>query len=595
MFCFVTAVIKADDVVLPDGMIALTGEDVQVTAVQIMNRATATKPIAKISDKVIFTASTEAYGEEIWVSDLTKLGTKMIKDINPGTSSSNPKWLTAVGDLVYFVASTDDLGEELWVTDGTSDGTKIVKDIYIGATGSTPFGLTAFGNKLLFFAMDEESEFLPVIDPEKPEKWLWITDGTVEGTERIGDTPTIESSYGGQHGQIVPCGERAFFPGYDLINNESLWITDGTKEGTKIVKNINPRPSTGTFATASGAINWLTNVNDKLLVFRAETVSEVTGTIDVGNEIWISDGTAEGTKWIGFDFAKGEVNGVPRQTQFALSKSFGDTLFFRADDGVHGVEACIFDISKPIVEGVNPRMFYDINHWNNDPSRPSWAGQFTIFKNHLYINANGSYFLPESENPDQERATGQSLWRAPLSLDTCLYQAQIWEMEIFPGNNGDGCDWFTEVNGKLFFSALNMANNKELWVIKDTDIAPELVVDLPENGLPCQLTAIGTDLVFVSAGNKVLYKYATGSSSGIKNQKVGKESVLIYPNPASDIVKVNTNQEIGALEIYSMNGILLKSVLNQSEITVSEYSHGIYFLKIVFQNDNVHYSKFSVK
>ncbi|MCK9508186.1 MAG: hypothetical protein M0Q54_07090, partial [Pigmentiphaga sp.] len=502
MFCFITAVIKADDVVLPDGMIALTGEGVQVTAVDNMNISTANKPIAVINKKVVFTASTETNGEEIWISDLTVSGTQLIKDINPGAAGSNPKWLTAVGNLVYFVATTDDLGEELWVTDGTADGTRLVKEIYPGTTGASPFGLTAYGDKLMFFAMDEESEFLPVIDPEKAEKWLWITDGTEEGTERIGDTPTKETNYDGQNGRIIVSGNKAFFVGYDIPNNESLWVSDGTKEGTKVIKNINPRAATGIFETASGAVDWMVNVNDKLIVFRAETVSEVTGTTDVGNEIWTSDGTAEGTQWIGFDFAKGEVNGVPRQTQFALTYAYGDTLFFRADDGVHGVEPCVMDISKPYAEGVNPRQFYDINHWNNDPSRPSWPSQFARYKNHVYIQANGGYFLPESENPEQEFGSGQCLWRAPLSLDTILYQKQIWDMEIFPGNSADGCNWFTEVNDMLFFSALNMANNKELWVIKDTDSAPELVVDLPDNGQPCQLSAVGTDLVFVSAGNQ---------------------------------------------------------------------------------------------
>ena len=593
LFVF-TTVHKANDVVLPTGMIALTGTDVQVTSTDNLNRTKSEKPMVKTSSKkLIFTATTTAYGEAIWISDLSPAGTKMIKDINVGTLSANPKWLTAVGDLVYFVATTDAAGEELWVTDGTEAGTKMIKDIYPGVTGAAPFGLTAFGTKLLFFAMDEDSEFLPVIDPTKAEKWLWVTDGTDEGTVRIGDTPTKETNYDSWNGNIVKCGNKAFFVGYDLSNNESLWSTDGTKNGTKVVKNINPKAATGTFATAPAAIDWLVNVNDKWVVFRAETVEEVTGTTAVGGEIWVSDGTENGTKWIGFDFAKGEVNGVPRMTQFAVTKSYGDTLFFRADDGIHGVEPCIFDLSKPISEGVNPRQFYDINHWNNNPTLHSWSSQFTIYKNHLYLQANGGYFLPNSENPTLQRGTGYSLWRSPLSLDTCLYQAQIWNMEIFPGNNGDGCNWFTEVNGLLFFAALNMANNKELWVIKDTQIAPELVVDLPANGLPCHLTGIETDLCFVSAGSKVLYKYNT-QITGVNETGINKELVKIYPNPTVDLIRVLTDKSIKQLEAYSLNGNLLKSGLSTSEMDVAGFAKGIYILKISFNDGNTHYSKFSV-
>jgi len=593
-FSLMTSLLFADEVVLPTGMMALTGSDVQVTSTDNMNRTKSEKPMVKTSsNKLFFTATTTAHGEEIWISDLSLAGTKMIKDINEGTLSANPKWLTVVGDLVYFVATTDAAGEELWVTDGTEAGTKMIKDIYPGVTGAAPFGLTAFGTNLLFFAMDEESEFLPVIDPTKAEKWLWVTDGTEAGTIRIGDTPAKETNIDGMEGQLVKSGNKVFFAGYDLVNNESLWITDGTKTGTKVIKNINPTSTTGTFATGSAAIDWLTNVNDKWVVFRAETVSEITGTTGIGSEIWVSDGTDAGTKWIGIDFAKGEANGVPLSTGFAITKAYGDTLFFRANDGVHGTEPCIFDLSKPVVDGVNPRQFFDINHWGKNPLLHSWPSQYTIYKGHLYMQANGGYFLPNSEAPTQERGTGYSLWRAPLTLDTCLYQAQIWNMEIFPGNNHDRCDWLTVVNDKLFFAALNMANNKELWVIESTETAPRLIVDLPANGLPCQLKSVETDLCFVSAGSKVLYKYNT-QITGVKETGMNNELVKIYPNPTIDLVRVLTDKSIKQLDAYSLNGNLLKSEYSTSEISVAGFAKGIYILKISFNDGNIHYSKFSV-
>ena len=509
--------IKAD-VVLPDGMSALTGADVKVTSVDNQNRTKCEKPMVKTgNNKLFFTASTATAGEEIWVSDLTVAGTQMIKDLNVGTDGSNPKWLTAIGNLVYFVATDATSGEELWVTDGTGAGTRMIKDIYTGSVGSSPAGLTALGSKLLFFAMDEISEFTPVIDPSKAEKWLWVTDGTDAGTIRIGDTPTKFTNYDGDAGNIVKCGNNAFFVGYDLTNNESLWITDGTTTGTKVVKNINPRVATGTFATAPAAIDWITNVNDKKVMFRAETVSEVTGTTDVGSEIWLSDGTAAGTNWIGFDFAKGEAGGLPIGTQFATTKAYGDTIFFRASDGIHGVEPCFFDLAKPIVEGINPRQIFDVNHWANTPQYDSWPSQFAKYKTDVYIQANGGYFLPSSQTPTQESGSGYSLWRSPIStLDTCLFAKQVWETDVFPGGGTDNCHWFSEVNGRLFFSAMNQANNQELWVIDNPQTAPVLVADLPSNGLPCQLLGVDNNLYFVSNGSQVLYKYNT-VSPGLDN------------------------------------------------------------------------------
>ncbi len=582
--------------ILPTGMTALTGSDVQVTSVDNMNRTKAEKPVVKTQNNLVFfTASTTEFGEEIWVTDGTVAGTKMLKDINAGTLSANPKWLTAVGNTVYFVATTAANGEELWMTDGTEAGTKLVKDIYEGSVGSAPFGLTAFNSSLMFFAMDEESEFTPVIDPSKAEKWLWITDGTEAGTKRIGNTPTKETNYDGHAGNIVKCADKAFFVGYDLINNESLWVTDGTAAGTKVVKNINPRAATGTFSTASGAIDWLENINNKKVIFRAETVSEVTGTVDVGSEIWLSDGTAEGTNWIGIDFAKGQVNGVPLGTGFGTTHAYGDTLFFRANDGVHGVEPCVFDISKPIVENVNPRQFFDINRWGKNPVFHSWPSQFVPYQGHLYIQANGGYFLPNSENPTQEFASGYSLWRTPLNtLDTCIYHKQIWNMEIFPGNKADACTWFTEVSSKLFFAALNADNNKELWMFKNSTTAPELVVDLQGNGLPCQLTDLNGNLLFVSAGTKKMYKYELATTAA-KNIGANATHLVVYPNPSSGVINLSTDKAISGVVIVDLMGKQMHTQSFDSNIDISQLTKGIYILKAMFVDGTVQHAKFTLK
>lgn len=49
--------------------------------------------------------------------------------------------------------------------------------------------MVILGDKVLFTARDEESEMMPVVDPETPESWIWISDGTEEGTVRIASIP----------------------------------------------------------------------------------------------------------------------------------------------------------------------------------------------------------------------------------------------------------------------------------------------------------------------------------------------------------------------------------------------------------------------
>lgn len=126
---------NAEDIVLPAGMTALLPPGAQITssylAQNVVSRTKDEKPLVVTpSGLMFFTASTDTSGEELWISDGTPGGTRMVADIAPGAESSDPKWLTVVGDKVFFSASTPDEGAELWVSDGTAGGTRLVKDIY---------------------------------------------------------------------------------------------------------------------------------------------------------------------------------------------------------------------------------------------------------------------------------------------------------------------------------------------------------------------------------------------------------------------------------------------------------------------------------
>jgi ELWxxDGT repeat protein len=90
----------------------------------------------------------------LWKSDGTTSGTVMVKDINSGSGSSYPNYLTAVGNTLYFKATDGTYGEELWKSDGTASGTVMVKDIRSGSGSSSPSYLTAVGNTLYFQAND---------------------------------------------------------------------------------------------------------------------------------------------------------------------------------------------------------------------------------------------------------------------------------------------------------------------------------------------------------------------------------------------------------------------------------------------------------
>src|SRR5262249_49407522 len=71
---------------------------------------------------------------QLWKTDGTSAGTKLVKDIYPGPASSDPLALTYIKQMNrwFFTAEDGVHGRELWVSDGTSGGTKMVKDVYSG-------------------------------------------------------------------------------------------------------------------------------------------------------------------------------------------------------------------------------------------------------------------------------------------------------------------------------------------------------------------------------------------------------------------------------------------------------------------------------
>jgi ELWxxDGT repeat protein len=95
--------------------------------------------LGKTDDYIFIQSRTNAAGVDLFTYNPTK-GLVSI-DINAGDKDAVPFHFVGLGNKAYFQAKTEAAGEELWVSDGTKAGTKLVTDFYAGATGSSPFGL----------------------------------------------------------------------------------------------------------------------------------------------------------------------------------------------------------------------------------------------------------------------------------------------------------------------------------------------------------------------------------------------------------------------------------------------------------------------
>src|SRR5690606_5689308 len=101
--------------------------------------------LAELDGKVCFAADDGTYGNELWISDGTAQGTKLLKDIQPGMGGSDPSGFVVHNGELHFKATTLHYGAELWRTDGTTAGTALVKNVRVGNTpGSDPGYLGSF-------------------------------------------------------------------------------------------------------------------------------------------------------------------------------------------------------------------------------------------------------------------------------------------------------------------------------------------------------------------------------------------------------------------------------------------------------------------
>ncbi|MBN2519805.1 MAG: T9SS type A sorting domain-containing protein [Bacteroidales bacterium] len=135
------------------------------------------------------------------------------------------------------------------------------------------------------------------------------------------------------------------------------------------------------------------------------------------------------------------------------------------------------------------------------------------------------------------------------------------------------------------------------WKLNSTKIAT-----IDENGL---LTAKGND-----NGTVTVIASATDGSGvteemeiTITNQIVGIEKnntsiVKLYPNPVNDILYFELNDEVCQIEIYNIQGLLLRLYKPESKtgfINVSGYPEGVYYLCIKYSNNNRRNSLFIKK
>ena len=418
---------------------------------------------------LVFNGRDQQHGLEPWRSDGTASGTRMIANVMPEGEgkvwSSDPRAITRVGDVAYFIASGRNMGRELWVTDGSSGGTRLVEDVLEGPDGSSMNHLTAHKSLLLFTTTDgvhgheswrsgddaKSTFMLPTISVPEPstrgpsslprssakrssmrvisvdfDSEVWVTKGTRASTERYANVnvSTLESQFGdfGVLGDTCSLGvlgttETSAEEGLEL------YASDGTAEGTGFLKEI--------VAGIEGS-----NPHDFVpvgdLIFFKAWESDYPQPL----RLWVSDGTSDGTMRLHdlrpIDSSRPWSTSV--QGELVFGASDGSSIGLWRSDGTP-------DGTVPIKDGFD--------------NFPLW-----------FADVNGVSFF----------AVDDQLWKSNGTTDGTVL---VKDLETPEGSNPQGrIQWLTNENGTLMFAARNPSTGMELWRSDGTTGGTELVKDI---------------------------------------------------------------------------------------------------------------------
>jgi ELWxxDGT repeat protein len=351
--------------------------------------------LGAVNNVTLFTTTDFPAGQVLWATDGSPRGTRVVKDLEPAASRSDAWFIggrdnaLTVGNTFYFTGVDNAYGRELWRSDGTPEGTRMVADLVAGRADSNPEGFVELNGMLIFTAdrkiwrsdgtesgtvMIKDADPLGLGQPERmaamnghvyftiyPQQepynsvhntgQLWRTDGTTEGTVMIRDvssqtwdpTDTAPSRTG-----LINVGGTLYFSANDGKHGYELWRSNGTKRGTVLVRDLvqgsyNPNMD-GSYPTHLTDVNGTLFFSANGFLYRSDgtaagtiklkTVTQPRGFVNVsgilffvnGDNLWVSDGSRAGTRMV----VEGEI---AERFGPATTASLNGRLYFGANGG----------------------------------------------------------------------------------------------------------------------------------------------------------------------------------------------------------------------------------------------------------------------
>ena len=406
------------------------------------------------------------------------LVTNQVADRNPGNGSFGPDAMVRSGNNVIFYGFEPATGFEAYTSDGNS--ITLIEDgipgggIYPGAGDSFADYFMDVGGTTYFQADDSVNGY---------ELWKYGGSGTASMIEdSVAGGGIRPGSASSDAKPLGSAGGTAYFTADDGANGTEVWQTTG---GTATMLQpaggsggINPGAGTGSSPASGmpsgpgGSLRFFRGVNGAFY-FSADDGTN-------GRELWKA--TGDGTATMIQSPAPGDAGINPGgSSNPSLPTEFNGALYFKANDGRntrlyrYGGSGDATEVLGVIPGGNNP----DISG-------------LTAIGGALYIAAD-------------EGTEGQELYRWDGTGTATLVDDADPAPGIRPGTEPAGTADLTDVNGTIFFSAVDGSHGAELWkltgpttaaLVKDIDPGDDDMDTFPDNSLPQRLVSFNGNLFF---------------------------------------------------------------------------------------------------
>jgi len=372
-----------------------------------------------------------------------------------------------IGSQLFFKTNYT-LGDELYIYDITAGIQRLVKDIIPGSSGSAPTDLFEHQD-IAYFTADDGGTY---------GRELWRSDGTSIGTYMVKDINQGSDSI--YTSEFISVEDNMYF-----WADSALWKSDGTNSGTIKVFDLSSFGMTGYSsirATDNGLLFWTAH------------------TSNYGYEIWVSNGTLEGTNLLK------DMNPSTGYASYTWAPYVvGSKIYFQANDG-SGVAMYVSEGTEETTQ-----LFYD------NPGGSYYIHDITPVDNTSFYfcgndglngyepwfsdgTSNGTY-LVKDVNPsgdscfggDKVVLDGKFVWKGndgthgiePWVSDGTsngtFMLADIWQGSTYTQFQQDTSTWII-VGEYIYFQAESVEKGLEIWITHLSTNTTTIVSDQTPSG-----------------------------------------------------------------------------------------------------------------